>query len=60
MCGQGVKKLSDGTIYSGQFHNDTMNGKGIIKLPDGGSYEGDFLNGFIDGHGQYYYQNGDV
>jgi hypothetical protein len=35
MCGLGILKLANGSIYEGCFHNSKYQGEGILTLLDG-------------------------
>ena len=58
--GQGILKLKNGEIYTGQYANDFPNGKGKYVYVNGDIYEGDFVNGKRAGRGTFTSENGDV
>ncbi|MBC7812888.1 MAG: hypothetical protein H7175_17160, partial [Burkholderiales bacterium] len=43
--GRGVMTFGDGTLYHGEWRDDTMNGQGVMTLPNGERREGLFVNG---------------
>jgi len=49
--GYGLKKYKDGTIYVGEWWNDTPSGKGTVIWSDGSIYVGDFSKGMYSGNG---------
>eukprot|EP00794_Sanderia_malayensis_P012083 gene12083-13327_t len=56
--GVGEHTSSEGTVYRGEWQNDTMNGRGVLTHPSGAIYEGDFLNNMMHGHGKYTWPDG--
>lgn len=57
--GNGILKLSDGTIYSGTFKDGEYNGSGELINPDGYSISGIFKDGYIsNGRCRIKYSNG--
>ena len=52
--GYGVKKYQDGTLYIGEWWNDTPSGKGTVIWSDGSIYIGDFEKGAYNGAGTHF------
>ena len=49
----GEHKMSDGSVYVGEYHNDHRSGHGKATLFNGDIYEGDFADGKYNGQGTY-------
>ena len=58
--GIGTEKLTDGTIYTGNFNEDRYNGRGEKLYQNGDYYIGDWINGYKNGNGVYFYDNGNI
>jgi hypothetical protein len=58
--GSGAYKLSDGSVYNGQWKDGKFNGKGTYKWPDGLIYNGEFKDGKFNGKGTYKWPDGSV
>lgn len=52
--------FSDGTSYSGQWHNGSMQGRGVFLWPSGDRYEGEWEDGLQHGQGTFAAANGSV
>lgn len=50
LCGQGKLQLSDGTVYVGEFANDSFHGQGKLTLSNGKVYEGKWESGELFNH----------
>ena len=51
-------KMSDGSIFEGNFDNGQINGEGVAIYPNGDRYEGFFKNGKREGSGKITYKSG--
>ena len=51
--GSGAYKLSDGSVYNGQWKDGKFNGQGTYKFKDGTVYNGEFKDGNQNGQGTY-------
>ena len=51
--GLGYIKYKDGSLYSGQVKNKTLNGKGRMVYSNGDIYQGEFKDGKAHGQGVF-------
>jgi hypothetical protein len=56
--GYGKYKLSDGSIYTGDFINYQFQGKGTISYISGNTYTGDWYNDKMNGKGIFLFSDG--
>ena len=54
-----VIHFTDGTEYSGECAESTINGKGRMEFTRGDVYEGQFASGVRNGNGEYEWASGD-
>ena len=54
-----VIRFADGTAYSGECAESTINGKGRMEFKRGDVYEGQFDSGVRNGNGEYEWVSGD-
>ena len=47
--GKGKLKMTDGSVYTGDFVRGKEHGKGVLTEKDGTVFEGEFKNGKKDG-----------
>ncbi len=46
----------EGSVYVGEYQNNTFHGTGTLFLKDGSKFKGDFVNGKRHGAGEYVYR----
>ena len=57
--GTGVFKFFDGSQYSGEFKENSINGYGKYQWNDGRLYEGNFKDNKMEGFGRYVWPQGE-
>ena len=58
--GQGKRTWADGTVYEGEWENNTAQGKGIKTYNNGSQYSGHFINGERANQGTMKWRNGEI
>jgi hypothetical protein len=58
--GRGKLYYGNGSIYEGEFRNDTPDGHGLLRFNNGAVYEGEFAGGEANGKGRQTFLTGDV